>query len=278
MLIIALALAAGLHVAPPDPCAWDHPGHDPYRSVGDVTVALQDYSLSPEDRAVIKAKMQAHAYDDFVFVQRDGITSEHGHDVYDGLRDMHSGHSICHGPVSTKTWAVTELQSALVYCGVGNTCVIVPLICNNVSLIDRRPSDGGGGSDVVGPGELQFEPPSAGITPLPVDVPAPAAAFASVVEGGETTGYGYIPPYGGGGSYIGGGGGITIPPRPPYPPASAPSSPSCGCVPPPPPVCPPILPPPPVTAVPEPGTWALLILGLVVMVLGGLMRTRPERS
>jgi len=242
-MMIALAIAAATHAAP-DACSWAQPGRDPYRTRGELTRALADMNIDSADKALIKDKMERVAYTEIVSIGRDQI------DGYANLRDMHSGHSTCHGPVKRESWDANHVELALVYCGNGPTCVAVPIVCDNVSLIDRVPHE----QEPVA--ELEFAPPAAG-TPVTDPAPAPVEdrSFAFVPDvptGGSYGGGGF-----GGGDYGGGGGGGPV--WPPHPPASGPD---CGCKPPP-PVCPP--PPPPISSVPEPASLWLAVAGLLVL-------------
>lgn len=135
-LDLGLVLAAAVATATPS-CSWAHPGANPYR--GDPAKAVDDFSLPDETRRRLKAMMAAHAYTDVALITRDGIE---GLSHYDNLREMHSGSGqTCHGAVDRSAWSATREERGLVYCVDGeDTCVIVPTICNNVSLVTRRPA------------------------------------------------------------------------------------------------------------------------------------------
>ena len=118
-------------------CSWDHPGLNKYQK--NPVEALNDYYMDFTVRAQLRAKMELHQYDDIVEIRRDGVF---GNGVYSNLRDMHYGKgSYCPGVVDTGHWAASEVQRGLVYC-VNENCVVVPTVCNNVSLIDRKAEAG----------------------------------------------------------------------------------------------------------------------------------------
>lgn len=255
--MISLILAAALIAAPHDACEWAKPGSDPYRAQGDVTRALSDLSLSPEDRKVIGAKMDALKYDDMVAVTTQGVDSSTHNEHYSSFRDMHSGHSTCHGPVTTKSWAPDHRELALVYCGSGSQCVLVPLVCANIGLVDRVPVKP---DDPVAAGPIDIQP-AAGPQLAPVE---DKSIYPAIADGGDWV-WGSGGGYWGGGFYDGGGGGGGgFPGRPPGPPASGPS---CGCTPPP-------HNPPPICVVPEPYSSAMLIAGILGLLGFRFIRRR----
>jgi hypothetical protein len=261
MLLVALALAASLHN---DPCSWAHPGADPYRK--DPVLALNDYSLDSKTKADLQSKMKAHKFDAMVTISRDRIGGQGLEAEYTNLRDMHSGHKTCHGPVDRSAWSPTQTERGLVYCS-SDVCVIVPTVCNNVSLVDRKKEE-----QPADESEILIEP-AAGIPTPPILSLAPVVdhSFASTVEvpdSGQSPGPSggqYSPPD------FGSGGGpdiIGVVPKVPKPPASAPSNPCAGsdCGPfehghPTPP------PPPPVRAIPEPSNLVLLLIGLCTIAV-----------
>ena len=249
-------MSVGLHlilsttlVAAQPACSWAHPGANPYR--GDPVRALADFDLSEAARRQLGALMATHRYTDVATITRDDIAGTH---AYADLREMHSGRGqVCHGEVDRSAWSATHRERGLVYC-VAEACVIVPTICNNVSLVSRRPDrsavldDGpidiepaagppadtpaNTASDVVPP--LDFLPPPDIVGALPV-VPEPTGGGGGSSGGGSPIGGGIgccdsgaIGP----GSPGGGGGGL--------------------------PVAPP-------TAVPEAPAWTLLIAGLALV-------------
>ena len=263
VLFLVLVMASAMCQAK-DPlgsfCSWDHPGahkYEPYPSK-----ALDDYYMDFQVRAALKAKMEAHQYDDVVTITRDGIKG------YKNLREMHYGRGmVCPGRVDTSRWAASHTERALVYCERG-TCVAVPTVCNNVSLIDREeegepigisPGAGnpngnpqpGGDASPNEPGRVLPENPGGEVVP---GVPEETSGS----DAGPSDGCDYS--YGGGGGYGGDGGdGGGI-----FPPGYGGGSPGCGCV-----------PPPPTCAVPEPSAWIMILAGVVCFWYR--WRTRDKR-
>ncbi len=141
-------------------CEWSAPAHDPFQ--GDVPSAVDRYTDIPADtRERLKARMKQHAYDDIVSIRRDAIEGRFRYEPE--LLDMHFGKSRLCGTITRKTWTAEHEERGLAYCEDGH-CVVVPLVCRNVSRITRKAplvSMGApaGGSD----GPLVFDPPAAGI-------------------------------------------------------------------------------------------------------------------
>ena len=254
-LIMATAMAAALAGG----CSWAHPGANPYR--GDPPAALADFAMPEETRRQLHAQMAAHRYTDVVTITRDGIV---GQRQYGDLREMHSGHGqVCHGGVDRSAWSAKHEERGLVYC-VGETCVIVPTVCNNVSLVTRKPDEASvlEGEDesidispAAGPPATQDAVVAQGPDSGPLDfiVPdAPLVAPDSPAGGGivGTPGFpidggdGGIPTSPGGGSPCCGTGptGPAGPTGPGVPPVIAPASP-----------------------VPEAPAWTLLLAGLAAV-------------
>jgi hypothetical protein len=279
-LIATLTLAASTGAVLPQ-CNWDRPGVNPF--MGDVVAAVDRYQDIPADtRAKLKARMQTRSYDDIVVIERDRI---HGKAAYaPEITDMHFGAgSVCR-TVTRARWTANMQERGLVYCEDGH-CILVPTVCRNVSRIRRAEPVASAKAAPATPAEdtspLEFEPPAAG----PVAAAGTPETFASASGvpslgsapsdgGGMTFGGGGGTPgsFGGGGGAPGpsfGGGGIpALPPataRPTETPVDVPIDST-------PPVRPPVTPPdlpvlPPVIppAVPEPGSWALIAMGLLVV-------------
>lgn len=146
-------------------CSWAHPGANPYR--GDPVQALADFPMADETRAKLRAMVSAHRYTDVAQISRDDIVGDHG---YADLREMHSGHGqVCHGSVDRSAWSATRRERGLVYCA-DDVCVIVPTICNNVSLVTRKPEHEAALDDTP----IDIEP-AAGPRPAPTDSPVQPA-------------------------------------------------------------------------------------------------------
>ena len=293
---LQLILSTSLVAAPPA-CSWTHPGANPYR--GDPVQALADFRMPAETRDKLRALMRAHRFTDVAQITRDDIVGDHG---YTDLREMHSGRGVvCHGMVDRSAWPATRQERGLVYCA-DDVCVIVPTICNNVSLVTRKPEHEAAQDDTP----IDIEP-AAGPRPGPTEASTDAAtdalapgqfvagaggpeAVGPVVPGvsvapGEPGGGGTgggLPGGGfpgagspgggfpgggfpGGGVPIGGGGGPccgTGPVGPGVPGGGEPGGGGPGV--------------PPISAVPEAPTWALLLTGLAA--LAAACRGRQARS
>jgi hypothetical protein len=129
-LAIALTLVTVAHAAP---CRWDRPGADPF--MGEVPAAVDRYLDIPADvRAILRGRMQRHAYDDVVDVRRDSIVGAHRYDS--AIRDMHFGQGRVCATVTRQRWADDTHERGLVYCESGH-CVMVPTVCRNVSRVTR---------------------------------------------------------------------------------------------------------------------------------------------
>ncbi|WP_457419963.1 MHFG family PEP-CTERM protein [Roseateles sp. P5_E7] len=272
-LIATLALAVSAGSTLPD-CSWDRPGVNPF--MGDVVVAVDRYQDIPAaTREKLKARMKARSYDDIALIERDSIKGQASYAPE--IRDMHFGPGAVCKTVTRAKWTAKTQERGLVYCEDGQ-CILVPTVCRNVSRIRRleakpaavAPS---GAANVVSSareGEdvtpLEFEAPAAG----PMAAAAPES-FAGQ-SGGASLGSGA--PAQGSGSFAGLGGGT------PGPVAS-----SGGGMPPLASLGMPSLPPgtvrvaespslPGVTpAVPEPGSWAMIVAGL--LVIGYRFKRKP---
>jgi hypothetical protein len=236
-LLATLALAASTSAGAVLPqCSWDRPGVNPF--MGDVVAAVDHYKDIPaETREKLKARMKARQYEDIAVIERDTIT---GKQVYDSaIRDMHFGPgSICR-TVTRAKWKPSMQERGLVYCEDGE-CILVPTVCRNVSRVKRQPPR------AVAPAQVQtvaassreivqeplvFDPPSAGPTP---------GSFAEVAR---------VPT-------------LSQPTSTPTPEFRLPPLVSLST-----PGLPPrsLMPTGVTPAVPEPGTWAMILAGLFVV-------------
>lgn len=267
-LIATLALAVSAGSTLPQ-CSWDRPGANPF--MGDVVAAVDRYQDIPAaTRDKLKARMQARQYDDMVVIERDAIK---GKATYaPEIRDMHFGPGAVCTTVTRTKWTAKTQERGLVYCEDGQ-CILVPTVCRNVSRIRRvekpaaiAPSQAtnvASSSRAEETAPLEFEAPGAGpMAAAPADSFAGQSGAASLggpgeaVPSGSFAGLGGTPAAGPGGS----GGpqlvGIGIPSLPPG--TVRPTESLPGVTP----------------AVPEPGTWAMIAAGL--MVIG--FRARRQRK
>ncbi len=265
-LIATLALAVSAGSTLPQ-CSWDRPGVNPF--MGDVVAAVDRYQDIPAaTREKLKARMKARNYDDIAVIERDGIK---GKATYaPEIRDMHFGPgAVCRTVARTK-WTATTQERGLVYCEDGQ-CILVPTVCRNVSRIRRldkptavAPAQAANVASSTREGEevpLEFEAPAAG------PVAAAPETFASA--SGVPTLSGAAAPSG-----------FSLPGGSAPTPAAAPGG-SVGLVNLGMPALPPgrvstaeaPLPGDSIPAVPEPGTWAMIALGLLVVIF----RARQKR-
>lgn len=255
---INLIMASVIATAAAGGCSWAHPGANPYR--GDPPAALADFAMPEDTRRQLRTLMAAHRYTDVVTITRDGIV---GQQRYADLREMHSGHGqLCHGNVDRSAWSATHEERGLVYC-VGETCVVIPIVCNNVSLLSRKPGEAPmlGGADepidinpaagppAATPDVVVAQAPDSG--PLDFIAPAGVPVAPDSIGGGGGGSPGPSPRGGSGGMpTLPGGGGLcceTV--HPGAPAVITPTSP-----------------------VPEAPAWSLLLAGLALV--GALRRPR----
>lgn len=270
-LIATLALAASASSTLPQ-CNWDRPGVNPF--MGDVVAAVDRYRDIPAaTRDKLKARMKARNYDDIAVIERDAIT---GKATYaPEIRDMHFGPGAICTTVTRTKWTATTQERGLVYCEDGQ-CILVPTVCRNVSRIRRlskpsaiAPAQAANVASSTREGEdatpLEFEAPAAG--PMAAAAPESFASASGVptLGGGSSTQSGGLLAGGSAPNPVSPGGGgvpglinLGIPALPPGTvriadgPADLPHTP----------------------AVPEPGTWALISIGVLVVVLRARQRRR----
>jgi len=235
--------------------------------MGDVVAAVDRYKDIPAaTRSKLKARMQKRDYDEIVSIQRDQIKgkAQYGNDI----RDMHFGAGSVCATVTRTQWTQKMEERGLVYCEDGQ-CILVPTVCRNVSRITRT---GGASAPAVAAAqepqtELLMDPTGAGVpaaAPVADAAPGSFAQQASGAPGLEGSAAPAAPssfitsPSNAGGNGASSGSGPTSQPSfvvPSLPPGVVDGTPTD-----------PVLPaPPPLPAVPEPGTWAMLLAGLLVM-------------
>jgi hypothetical protein len=116
-----------------DACDWNNPGADAFRGRGDVAAAIAAYGY-PGD---LVRRIRRIEPDDVVTITREGVVAEKGRAW--GMRDMHFGRNrMCRGEVRRDAWPADREERGLVYCA-GLQCVVVPIVCGNVSRIEWAP-------------------------------------------------------------------------------------------------------------------------------------------
>jgi PEP-CTERM motif len=131
MSMLAIALAASGAALPQ--CSWDRPGVNPF--MGDVVAAVDRYKDIPAAvRTKLKARMQTRSYDEIVSITREAISGkgEYGSQI----TGMHFGNGSVCATVTRAKWTDQMQERGLVYCEDGH-CILVPTVCRNVSRITR---------------------------------------------------------------------------------------------------------------------------------------------
>lgn len=236
-MLATIALAASGATVPQ--CSWDRPGGNPF--MGDVVAAVDRYKDIPAAvRSKLKARMQTRSYDEIVSITREAISGKA--EYASQITGMHFGSGSVCGTVTRAKWTDQMQERGLVYCEDGH-CILVPTVCRNVSRITRTkpmaaaPADATNTASSAREGEdpqalLDMDPTGAG-------APASDGSFAQVLSAEPTSA------------------GTTSS-------TSNVSTPSGGLV-------VPALPQGTVEttsvtpAVPEPGTWALMLAGLATV-------------
>ena len=132
---LLLALALASTAHTTPNCSWDRPGANPL--TGDPVAAVDHYpDIPPAVRAALKERIAARKSDEIVTIHRDSIVGNREYDP--AIRGMHFGASQVCNTVSRSKWAPRKVERALVYCD-ENECIIVPAICGNVSRVTRLP-------------------------------------------------------------------------------------------------------------------------------------------
>lgn len=160
-MILTLIAAAAISAS----CAWDAPrGLHAITAVPPSSLVDNYRDIPASTREKLKARMDALKFDDVAEIRKTSIRGEY---AYTDLRDMHfgaSGQKVCR-EVSLAKWTPEENERALIYCEDGH-CIAAPTICRNVSRITRGPR-------LNPPKPLALEIPPAEIDPLPVVALAP---------------------------------------------------------------------------------------------------------
>ena len=256
-MIATLALAVSAGSTLPQ-CSWDRPGANPF--MGDVVAAVDRYQDIPAaTRDKLKARMQARQYDEIAVIERDAIRGQAQYAPE--IRDMHFGPGAVCATVTRAKWTAKTQERGLVYCEDGQ-CILVPTVCRNVSRIRRvekpaaiapsRATNVASSERVEETAPLEFEAPGAG----PMAATESFAGQSGVASLGTPT----TPAQGGSFASLGSSSpaattstagpqlvGVGIPSLPPGTVRPADSLPG---------VTPPV---------PEPGTWAMIAAGLLLV-------------
>lgn len=267
-LTLVALLAAG--AAPPAAlaaCSWQQPGHNPF--MGDVVAAVDRYTDIPAPvRDRLKSRVASRAYDEIVSIRRDAIVGQARYSPE--IRDMHFGHGQVCATIDRQQWQAEAQERGLVYCEADH-CILVPTVCRNVSRISRisreRPAvaarqastggEGGAGLDSAGGGDAApgaiakgSVPPGAVLLPGS-EVVAPTSFAAGLTTAEVAAAAEGVPAADGNGPSIDPGAGIAWP----APDWRQPDNDGWldGRW------------PAPTAVVPEPGSWALMLVGLAAL-------------
>lgn len=217
-----------------DQCSWDNPGAMPF--IGDRPAAVAAYVHVPSATQAKLAKMiERHEFTDVAEITRDAIA---GHDgaQYSDLRWMHFGTGRVCRNVTRQKWSDAMTERALIFCA-DDVCVAIPTVCGNVSLVTRVPPAAAPAPvPIVPEPELPFEPPGAiaGPPDVPVLTLVPTPVPPTFEDGAGPPHWLPPPFYAGPPVYF-------VPGVPPGVPVTP--------------------------AIPEPGTWALLLAGVALLAL-----------
>jgi hypothetical protein len=254
-------------------CEWRNPAGDTY--TGTIAAAVERHTdIPPATRAKLAAAMsQPRKAADHVTITRDSVSGPGG--TYT-LRDMNFGKgTICWGAVTRDSWPVDRTERALVFCEDGY-CLARHSICRNVTRAYRSSVQ----QLAQVPGGLLMDAPPAlevpeswstmrrldWVAPVVGEGPSPVVPSGSGVDEGSEpfASTGYTPWW-----FTGTSGWLPAPPMagPPITPGQpgAPGDPTAGTpIPPWGPGVPGIPGSPwdPVIPVPEPSTYAMMLLGL----------------
>jgi hypothetical protein len=260
-LLVVLSIAACAWIHAPDAvaatdasvqrlpaCSWDKPGRDPY--MGDLVASIDHYTDLPADvRTRLKARVAQRDYDDIATIRRDAIEGQRAYEPE--IRDMHFGTRQMCASVSRAAWPAKHQERGLVYCD-GDTCLIVPTVCRNLSRVTRRPLAplAAAPAAEAPPGdELVLAPPAAGPADAAEGLPSSAGpAAAPPITFAEGTAPAWVP---------------LVPVGFPAIPGGLDAGPSRS------------LPTGPIAAVPEPSSTACMVLGLLIV---GLLGARANAS
>lgn len=109
-------------------CDWNNPGAN--RFIGNHANAIDNYTDIPVSiRAELKKKINAHNFDDHITIDKLGMS---GKLSYSNGRDMHWGQNkMCKGEFNISQWKSTHQERAVVYTYNGYS-IAIPSVCGNV--------------------------------------------------------------------------------------------------------------------------------------------------
>ena len=249
-IIVTLIAYAFANNAQANTCDWNNPGANRY--TGNQAEALNNYKDIPQEiRTILKEKINAHQYDDHITISRIGMV---GKQNYANGRDMHWGQNkMCKGEFNISKWNYMHTENALVYTYKGYS-IAIPSVCGNVFRLDLM---AGGNLSTGGSGIPEKE------NFVPTVTPTEPEQTPEVEQGGSTPFQSSTVPT------------VNWPSDKPQQNGLVPDRGREFMPAPPMPITPafvfvkpqdPIVSIPVVPAVPEPSTYALMLLGLCVVV------------
>ena len=127
--VAATAVASG--------CSWAHPGANPYR--GDPPAALADFAMPEETRRKLRALMARAP----LHRRRDDHARRHRRPDDATTTCARCTAATASGATARRSFGLEprRTRNAASSTASATTCVIVPTVCNNVSLVTRKPDD-----------------------------------------------------------------------------------------------------------------------------------------
>lgn len=121
-----------------DLCTWDQPGADPYTGTPAVAISQMHSIPEPVRLALIERVKKFDSYEDVVYADTSSIWSAIGkptsYSPY--IYYMSSGkNKMC--AIVTRSWKPEHLESGVVYCE-QSTCIVHWSVCNNWSMISKQ--------------------------------------------------------------------------------------------------------------------------------------------
>jgi hypothetical protein len=132
MMLTALAAAAAISAS----CAWDAPrGTHAVTAVAPSSLVDNYRDIPAAVRARLKARMDARQYDDIAEIRRGAIAGAYAYSDLRDMHFGATGGKVCQ-QVTMTSWTAADVERALIYHEGGHT-IAVPTICRNVSRITR---------------------------------------------------------------------------------------------------------------------------------------------